>query len=439
MILAVFSYRKSASCTHVSAVLHALCALAPAAFQVQPNHSLANIDEGGDDSVPVTSLPCQWRAPKKRKESMLPISEARFEKHDYAKPTKQKVKLLENFDPRPPEFREDAASRLPEFLDKVRGEQLGISLLLDSYFCPSSVEPQACHSIPSTQNLQETVKAFKSSLQVSPEKAREIECNTRQQRLAQLWFDVRRYRITASMFGHVLSRRVDTPPDNLVLRIIQPKQFSTPATRYGVENEQVALEKYVTYQRNSGHPDIAVSPAGFYISPEYPYLGASPDGAVYDPSNMQQPFGFLEIKCPYSSRALTPVEACSTPGFCCNFNASSGNLFLKENHQYYSQVQGQMAIGERPWCAFVIYTNKGISVQRVAFNQEFWNNKPLLKLTFFYDNCIGPEIFSPLHPLGLPTRDLSSESSEIQSDLSCWKYDSTSLSSGSIGSGIRAG
>ena len=197
--------------------------------------------------------------PKKRKESKLPISEAIFENHDYAKPTKRKIKLLENFNPRPPKFRGDAASPLPEFLDKVKGEQLGISLLLDSHFCRSTVEQQTTsHSIPSTQDLQETVMAFKTSLQVSPEKAREIECNTRQQRFSQLWFNVRRYRITASIFGPVLSRRVDTPPDNLVLRIIQPKKFSTPATRYGIENEQVALENYTTYQRTNGHPDIIV-------------------------------------------------------------------------------------------------------------------------------------------------------------------------------------
>ena len=214
LALGLFSYRKSASCTHVSAILHALCALAPAAFQVQPNHSAANIDEGDDDSVPVTSLLCQWRVPKKRKESALPISQAIFKKHDYAKPAKRKVKLVENFDPRPPEFRGDAANRLPNFLDKVRGEQLGVSLLLDSHFCRSSVEQQISPSIPSTNSLQETVRAFVSSFQVSPEKAREIECNTRQQRLSPLWFDVRRYRITASIFGHVLSRRVDTSPDN---------------------------------------------------------------------------------------------------------------------------------------------------------------------------------------------------------------------------------
>lgn len=93
--------------------------------------------------------------------------------------------------------------------------------------------------------MKETVRAFKSSLEVSPEKAREIEHNTRQQSSSQLWFDVHRFRITASLFGQVLSRWVDTPPDNLVLRIIQPKKFSTPATRYGIENERAALEKYV--------------------------------------------------------------------------------------------------------------------------------------------------------------------------------------------------
>ena len=119
---------------------------------------------------------------------------------------------------------------------------------------------------------------------------------------------------------------------------------------------------------------------------------------------MQQPFGFLEIKCPYSSRAQTPAEACNTPGFCCNFDASSGILLLKETHQYYAQEQGQVAISERPWCDFVIYINKGISV---AFNVDFWNKKLLPKLTSFYDNCIAPEIVSPLHPLGLPMRDLS--------------------------------
>ena len=123
-----FYCRKSASCTHVSAVLHALCALAPATFQVQATSAS---DEGDNNEVPITSLPCQWKAPEIREESVLPISEA--EKHNYAHPVKKSVRQLENFDPRLSEFRGEAASRLATFLEKVRGEQLGISLLLDDH------------------------------------------------------------------------------------------------------------------------------------------------------------------------------------------------------------------------------------------------------------------------------------------------------------------
>ena len=65
-----------------------------------------------------------------------------------------------------------------------------------------------------------------------------------------------------------------------------------------------------------------------------------------------------------------------------------------------------MAIGQRPWCDFVVFTNKCISVERIRYNHYFWENELLPKLIFFYDNCIAPEIVSPMHSLGLPMRDL---------------------------------
>ena len=69
---------------------------------------------------------------KRRKESTLPMSEATFVKHGYAKPVKRKIKSIEDFDPTPPEFRGSAASRLSEFLENLQGEQLCVSLLFDS-------------------------------------------------------------------------------------------------------------------------------------------------------------------------------------------------------------------------------------------------------------------------------------------------------------------
>ena len=94
------------------------------------------------------------------------------------------------------------------------------------------------------------------------------------------------------------------------------------------------------------------------MSRSQPFLGASPD--VYDPS-CDQPCGFVEVKCPYSHRNHTPAETCADSKFFCIFE--SGQVKLRKNSNHFCQVQGQMAIGERPWCDFVVYTPKGISIE----------------------------------------------------------------------------
>ena len=160
-----------------------------------------------------------------------------------------------------------------------------------------------------------------------------------------------------------------------------------------------------------GHIELSVVSCGFHISQSHPYLGASLDGAVYDPSNLEQP-EFLEIKCPYTARNVSPVEACTFPGFfCATVRKADGkeSVVLQTSHSYYAQVQGQMAIGGRPWCDFVVYTTVGISVQRLHFDAEFWHNSLLPKLIELYDNCIGPEIVSPVRNLGLPIRNLKKD------------------------------
>ena len=92
---------------------------------------------------------------------------------------------------------------------------------------------------------------------------REIERSTREQHRSPLWFDAQRYQLTASLFGQVLHRRADTPLDSLVLCIIQPKQFISPATEYGKKYESpTALEEYKVCRK---HRDITVCSAGFVI------------------------------------------------------------------------------------------------------------------------------------------------------------------------------
>ena len=79
---------------------------------------------------------------------------------------------------------------------------------------------------------------------------------------------------------------------------------------------------------------------------------------------------------------------------------------LKRNHSYYCQVQGQMAITGRTWCDFVVYTTKGIAVERITFDKLFWENELLPKLVDFFDNYVAPEIVSPIHVLGTQVHDL---------------------------------
>ena len=89
----------------------------------------------------------------------------------------------------------------------------------------------------------------------------------------------------------------------------------------------------------------------------YPFLGVSPDSVVHDPTS-PNPFGLVEIKCPYSARNLSPIEAGKSPNFFCDVIGSK--LKLKHSHPYYSQVQGQMAVTERYWCDFVVCMKKGM-------------------------------------------------------------------------------
>ena len=156
---------------------------------------------------------------------------------------------------------------------------------------------------------------FKKTLEVVPEKAREIEREIRGERLSSAWFIARRYHLTSSLFGVVLSRRPTTAPDNLVLQIIDPQRFTSKATQHGIENEDLAVQKYNSQQKENDHPDLLVSPSRFIINPAYSFLGASPDGCIYEPSNTQHPFGFSEVKCSYTLKDCTVEEACRTGFF----------------------------------------------------------------------------------------------------------------------------
>ena len=108
-------------------------------------------------------------------------------------------------------------------------------------------------------------------------------------------------------------------------------------------------------------------------------------------------------------RKKTPLEATADLSVYCTIG-SDGDLVLKKTLSYYSQIQGQMAIGERTWCDFVAYTSKGLSVQQIPYDPQYWTDN-LPKILSIYNDCIVPECVSPLHSIQLPVRKLKNSSS----------------------------
>ena len=92
----------------------------------------------------------------------------------------------------------------------------------------------------------------------------------------------------------------------------------------------------------------------------------------------------MQESCTACKRILTELSKQYLNGIICN------------------QIQGQMDVGKRPWCNYVIYTTQGLSVHRVLFDSDYWNNTLLPKFVSFYNNCVPPEIISPIHTLALP-------------------------------------
>ena len=88
------------------------------------------------------------------------------------------------------------------------------------------------------------------------------------------------------------------------------------------------------------------------VNPSLPWLGASPDGLVYDPN--EPSLGLLEVKCPYTHRLSTIKEAASDPNFFAQIH--KGKVTVKRSHNHHLQVQGQMALAYVS-CVILLFTH----------------------------------------------------------------------------------
>ena len=143
---------------------------------------------------------------------------------------------------------------------------------------------------------------------ITTDEAIQLEEATRSQAASNLWFKERSRRITASNFGYFMKTRKEV--NEPFLKKIFPEHTtnkpSGQACEYGKKNEVNAKEAYVKKLTHQG-VSVHVHDCGLIINPNFPFLGASPDGKVCKDGVC----GIIEVKCPFSAKGLNIQEAVS--------------------------------------------------------------------------------------------------------------------------------
>ena len=238
---------------------------------------------------------------------------------------------------------------------------------------------------------QSEFRRFVSNIELTDTDIKAVSESTKGQSCNPKWKEMRSVILTASNFGSICKRKPETRPDNLIKKI---RSYGPPVDsremRYGRKKEAQARKDYARHHITTCGCNVVVETTGVVISKDFPYLGASVDGIINCDKCGR---GALEIKCPFNGRKTIPKECVTLKNFCCHLNENE-DLRLKEDHNYMFQVMGQMKILSLNWCDFVIWTKKGFHVERIHYDEEFWQGRMLFKLKFFYSSFFTAELYT---------------------------------------------
>ena len=264
--------------------------------------------------------------------------------------------------------------------------------------CPDKEHGQTFPMLPLTicPIMQNERHPVLEKVSVNKDEIQDIEESTRQQRKCQRWYDEKKFRITASTFPQVVKRKT-TNHGKFIQNLISKGKNTSAGTevhksslKHGIDNEDKAVEKYSRYMSGINHP-VKIFQSGLVINPTHPQYGCSPDRKVFD-SAVHPHFGIAEVKCPYTLRNLTPLQAAQYGDNKFPLELIDGKLQLKQDHDHMIQIQTQMALTCTKWCDYIVYTFPGLHIQRIFFNQNMWTNEILPKVDAFYFDHYAPKL-----------------------------------------------
>ena len=409
---------KGAACSHCAALM----------FHIE------DLKRKGEKCIPidntVTDKLQQWHIPPKRTVQPQLIKDINFVKSEYGKVKLGPSEKKQNFDPRHTDDRTLSLMDVDTLISSVTAScpTSGIrhfwpSASDDSATNTSTVTPtndvsvssflyplivyQASQplSLPDTvleladvdpdcTVFKELCHLFESQQVISEELSKQIEQLTVMQSESSLWCDIHNGRITSSRFGQIVHRRETTDTTSIIKQVMgynSAKYSNLPQLQWGIQKESTAIQCYIDFMEDQ----VIVIPTGLTLMPSHSYLGASSDGLIVHNGRPNSP-GVLEVKCPYS---IQGNSVCNMPPLDIAANYSAFHIaddnHLRKEHNYYYQVQGEMAVKGCKWAHFVTWTEaskNNLHVEEIQFDEELWKAYIFPKLQQFYIDVLVPEI-----------------------------------------------
>ena len=139
-------------------------------------------------------------------------------------------------------------------------------------------------------------------------------------------------RITASKMKAVCHTNPANPAQGLIKQVCYPQtyNFTSKQTSWGCTHEKAARDRYEKRMKET-HTTFSITDSGFVINPEWPFIGATPDGMVSCDCCGK---GVMEIKCPYCHKGQSIEVSTQDMKFCIQKNAD-GVLALEHSYAYH--------------------------------------------------------------------------------------------------------
>lgn len=204
--------------------------------------------------------------------------------------------------------------------------------------------------------------AILQQIQVTDKEIIHFEKKTRSQAKSSLWHKLRKHRLTASKIGEIVKRK--SKFETLVKRLKHTRFICTAAMKHGIDTEPVAAVNYAKFMMDR----VNLYPSGIILSNLSPWIAASPDRKVYNPAR-QPPFGLLEIKCPFKDNIQ----------YVASIKSANGSRKLDKKHDYFYQVQTQLAVTGLFWCDFYVFLRQADGsvdqfCETIYFEPLFWKD-----------------------------------------------------------------